>query len=100
MANLRKIKKDITFLVSEVIFDCYLFWDFHPDVKEQDVKDIVYEALNLRSSLYLRVNAAPKEGAKQHYRAISKDLHDGVENLFGRISTLSSGGEAVAEQAV
>ncbi|MDR0711516.1 MAG: hypothetical protein LBF67_04115 [Prevotellaceae bacterium] len=89
MANLRKIKKDIDFLISEVISDCYLFLSFHPDVKMQEAEGIMIEAVNLRNDLYDRVNSAPAEGRKKHYVAISKDLLEGADKLFGKVSALS-----------
>jgi hypothetical protein len=89
MANLREIKKDITFLVEEVISDGYLFWRFHPNEKVQEVEDILLEAVELRNSLYQRANATPKDGVKQHYRAISADLLEGVDKLFAKIAELA-----------
>jgi cytochrome b involved in lipid metabolism len=89
MANLRKIKKDIDFLINEVISDCYLFLSFHPGGKEQEVETILLEAVNLRNDLYNRVNSAPSEERKQHYVAISKDLLAGVDKLFVKVSELS-----------
>ncbi len=89
MANLRTIKKDIDFLVEEIISDCYLFLNFHPGKKEDEVEAILLEAVNLRNDLFERVNAAPKEKVKQHYAKISKDLLEGVDKLFGKISELS-----------
>jgi hypothetical protein len=89
MANLRKIKKDIDFLINEVISDCYLFLSFHPGGKEDEVRNILLEAVNLRNNLYDRVNTAPSDGRRQHYVAISKDLIKEVDRLFGRVSDLS-----------
>jgi hypothetical protein len=89
MANLRKIKKDIDFLISEVISDCYMFLSFHPEAKLQEAEGILLEAVNLRNDLYNRVNSAPSEGRKKHYIAISKDLLQGVDKLFGKVSGLS-----------
>jgi hypothetical protein len=89
MANLRKIKKDIDFLINEVISDCYLFLSLHPGGKEDEAQSILIEAVNLRNDLYDRVNAAPAEGRKQHYVAISKDLLREVDRLFGKVSELS-----------
>ncbi|MDR1022047.1 MAG: hypothetical protein LBL94_02065 [Prevotellaceae bacterium] len=89
MANLRKIKKDITFLVGEVVSDCYQLWSFHPDGKEQELEGILLEALELHNSLRQRVNAAPKDGVKQHYRAISSDLLKGADKLFTKMGELA-----------
>ena len=89
MANLRAIKKDIDFLVEEVLSDCCLFLNFNSGKKEDDVKAILLDAVALRNDLFARVNAAPKEKVRQHYARISKDLLEGVDALFGRVSGLS-----------
>jgi len=89
MANLRTIKKDIDFLVEEIISDCCLYTNFNPGKKESEVEAILLEAVNLRNDLFDRVNAAPKEKAKQHYTNISKDLLEGIDKLFEKISGLS-----------
>jgi hypothetical protein len=89
MANLRSIKKDIDFLVEEIVSDCYLFISFHPGKKRDEVEALLLEAVNLRNDLFDRVNAAPKEKAKPHFASISKDLLEGVDKLFSKISELS-----------
>ena len=88
MANLRTIKKDIDFLIEEVISDCYLFLNFHPNKKAKEVEAILLEAVNLRNDLYDRVNTPPKDKVKQHYVQISKDLLEGADKLFGKVSEL------------
>ncbi len=89
MANLRNIKKDIDFLIEEIISDCYLFLNFHPGKKENEVEAILLDAVNLRNDLFDRVNKAPKGKAKKHFTAISKDLLEGVDKMFQSISGLS-----------
>jgi hypothetical protein len=89
MANLRKIKKDISFLVEEVISDCCLFMSFHPGKNDAEAEAILIDAANLHNALYERVNHRPEKGAKQHCSAVSKDLLEEVDRLFGRISQLS-----------
>ncbi len=89
MANLRTIKKDIDFLVEEIISDCYLFINFHPGKKEEEVEAILLDAVNLRNDLFDRINNAPKDKVKQHYSKVSKDLLEGIDKMFGRISDLA-----------
>ena len=38
MASIRLIKKDIDYLVGEVVADCYLAIYFHPEKKDEIVK--------------------------------------------------------------
>ncbi len=89
MANLRVIKKDIDYLVSEVISDCWTFLYINPEKKAEDVVAIINDAVEFRNSLYERVNNPSKENVKAHYKAINNDLLSGIDSLFQRISALT-----------
>jgi hypothetical protein len=89
MASLRVIKKDIDYLVSEVISDCWTFLYINTDKKTEDVVAIMNDAIALRNDLFERVNARVKENVKAHFKAINKDLLSGVDGLFQRISALT-----------
>ncbi len=91
MANLRVIKKDIDYLVSEVISDCWTFMYINQGDNSQEAVDIINEAVELRNSLYERVNHPDKENMKAHYKAVNKDLLNGVDSLFNKISNLAGG---------
>ncbi len=89
MANLRVIKKDIDFLVSEVISDCWIFLYVNTEKSAEDVVEIINDAVELRNNLFTRVNTPDKSNIKAHYKAINKDLLSGVDQLFLRISKLA-----------
>ncbi len=89
MASLRVIKKDIDYLVSEVISDCWTFLYINPDKKAEEAVSIINQAVELRNELYQRVNNPDKSNVKAHYKAISKDLLAGVDGLFIKISDLT-----------
>jgi hypothetical protein len=88
MANIRNIKKDIDYLVGEVLSDCYTFMYLYPDKKREEAVAVLQEAVALHNRLSDRVRHI--EGpARAHFRAISGDLLKGVDSLFGRISELT-----------
>ncbi len=89
MASLRTIKKDIDFLVSEVISDCWVFMYINPDQKAEEAVAIINDAVTLRNELFERVNIRQKENAKKHFKLINQDLLKGVDALFMRISNLT-----------
>jgi len=93
MANLRELKKDISYLVLELISDCFMYSDFHPGEKTDELSALVSEAVDLRNDLIARVNNPlsrddPK-AVRAHYQAIKKDLITGIDTLFGKLSALS-----------
>ncbi len=89
MANLRVIKKDITYLINEVISDCWTFMYMYPDKKQEEVQKIISDAIELGDDLFGQVNLYPKEGARQHFKQVNQKLLSGVDDLFKRISELA-----------
>lgn len=95
MANLRNLKKDINFLCGEVLSDCMAFIYFNPDKNAEQSYALLDEIYELRDDLFARVNAAPKgddktlAATKAYYKAINKDMMEGCNTLFEKISTLA-----------
>lgn len=94
MASIKNLKKDIDYLVFEVISDCFAFTTVHPDDKTEEVKAILNDAVNLRNDLVARVNNPDGKDnpkiVKAFYKNVQKDLLSGVDSLFERLSGLSA----------
>jgi hypothetical protein len=92
MAKLRNVKKDIDYLVSEVLGDCYTLIYLYPEKKESAM-EIINNAIEFRNQLFERANKpngkADKKLVKIHYKSISTDLLTGIDNLFKQISELT-----------
>ena len=95
MASVRSLKKDIDFLVFEVISDCFTFGAVNPDYEPDKVAEIISDAVNLRNDLIKRVNNPSKDENKKvpgnYYNLIKKDLFRSVDGLFNQLSELSKG---------
>ena len=95
MASIRNLKKDIDYLVFEVISDCYLFAELHPGEKTEELSAIMADAVNLGNDLIARVNNPDgKDNPKivrDFYRSVKNDLLDGVDKLFERLSAINPG---------
>ena len=89
MASIRIIKKDIDFLVSEVISDCWAFIYIHQDKKADKAVEIMNNAVELRNELFSIINNVDKADVKKHFKAINQDLLKGVDALFVSISNLT-----------
>jgi hypothetical protein len=94
MASVRELKKDIDYLIFEVISDCFVFQGVHPDHKSEELSEIISDAVNLRNDLIARVNNPDgKDNPKivrSYYKTVSKDLLTGVDKLFTRLSKLTT----------
>lgn len=93
MASVRDLKKDIDYLVFEVVSDCFTFAGLHPGKQTEELTDIVEEAVQLRNNLYARVNSTGQvsepRARKLHYNSVRKDLFTGVDKLFDRLSEVT-----------
>jgi hypothetical protein len=93
MASLRELKKDIDYLVYEVISDCFVFAELHPDIKSDELSAIISDAVDFRNDLIARVNNPDGKDnpkiVKAYYKTVSKDLLTGVDKLFSRLSELT-----------
>jgi hypothetical protein len=94
MASVRVLKKDIDYLVFEVISDCFTYSGLHPDNKTDEVSAIISDAVNFRNDLIARVNNPDGKDnpkiLKAYYKSVEKDLIAGVDKLFSRLSSLSA----------
>jgi len=93
MSSIRDLKKDIDYLIYEVLSDSFVFQNIHPELKEDEVSAIINDAVNLRNDLIARVNNPDgKDNPKivrAYYQSVRKDLMEGVDKLFSRLSALS-----------
>lgn len=95
MASIRNLKKDIDYLVYEVLSDCFAFSEVHQDEKADELSEIITDAVNLRNDLIARVNNPDGKDnpriIRSFYKSVASDLSSGVDNLFERLSSLSGG---------
>jgi hypothetical protein len=94
MANLRDLKKDIDDLIFEVISDCFTYSEIHSEESQEELSAIISDAAELRNDLIDRVNNPDGKDnpkiVKAYYKTVRKDLLEGVDKLFDRLSDLSS----------
>ena len=89
MANLRTFKKDVIFLINEVISDCWVFMYLNREKNVDEAKKIVADAVELGDNIFEQINHYPKDDAKKHFKALNQKLLEGVDALFVRLSELT-----------
>jgi hypothetical protein len=94
MASVRELKKDIDYLIFEVISDCFVYSNIHPENKTDDLSVLISDAVEFRNDLIARVNNPDGKDnpkiVKTYYKTVGKDLLTGVDKLFERLCALSS----------
>ncbi len=93
MASRKKLKKDINSFCLKVVFECFTFLEYTPSLNQENTRDIMYDAVNLRNKLIYMVNH-PKErewpgSVKEYYSQIREELYRQNVSLLKRLNNLS-----------
>ena len=92
MANVRRLKKEIEFMSSQLIGDCIDFLETFDDKEETSLLSIIEEAVLLNNAMLDRVchpdgKDIPKL-VKQHYRQILIDFIRGLDQAYAKLEGL------------
>lgn len=92
MANLRQLKKEIDYILEEVVFDCDMAMCFQPS-KEKEIFEVMQEAVAVRNNLYAKVmNPAEPHNrslVRKHYAALRAEMNDAFGALFEKLSAIN-----------
>lgn len=93
MASIKNLKKDVDFIIDEVIGDCMLYLHFNQGKNIDEIESVLKQTVDLRNGLYSRINHPQgKNDVKQtkaHFKAIVNDLLTNANGLFEQISKLA-----------
>lgn len=89
MANLRIIKKDVIYLVNEVISDCWLYMYFNENKNTEEAQKIITDAIVLGENIFDQINHYPKDDTRKHFKSVNRKLLSEIDALFVRLSGLN-----------
>ena len=88
MANVRNLKKDINYVLGDIIEAVYI-WEMSTSGKPTETSEaIINEAIDKFDGLIARVNEKSVENKKTHFKQIYKDLEDSATELVEKINAL------------
>ena len=88
MANKRDLKKDINYVLGDIIEAVYV-WEFtNADKDTKKSEKIIDEAINVFDDLIAKVNDRSVENKKAHFKAINQELEDKGRALIDKINKL------------
>lgn len=88
MASVRNLKKDINYVLGDVIEECYMKEMLNPEVDSKKVQAIVDEAIESFDSLIERVNDKKVEKKSAHFKAVQSDLETVAGKLLDKVNKL------------
>ena len=81
MASVRNLKKDINYVLGDIIEAVYM-WEIATGGKPTEKSEaLIDEAIVIFDSLIAKVNAKNVENKKEHFRNINKELEDSAKQL-------------------
>ena len=88
MANKRDLKKDINYVLGDIIEAVYIWELSHSEKPTKESDAIIEEAIETFDELIARVNDRGIEDKKAHFKAINKDLEAKGRGLIEKINKL------------
>ncbi|NRD20643.1 hypothetical protein HNV08_11340 [Winogradskyella eckloniae] len=88
MANKRDLKKDINYVLGDIIEAVYVWELTNTEKPTKDSEAIIDEAISTFDELIARVNDRSVENKKAHFKAINNDLESKGKNLIEKINKL------------
>ena len=88
MANVRDLKKDINYVLGDIIEAVYVWEYTNTDKDTKKSEAIIDEAIVTFDELIVKVNAKDVENAKAHFKAINAELETKGRALIEKINKL------------
>ncbi len=88
MASVRTLKKDINYVLGDIIEAVYI-WEMTTQGKPtQESEAIIDEAITVFDNLITKINEKNVENKKDHFRKINKELEESAGQLVAKINAL------------
>jgi len=88
MANVRNLKKDINYVLGDIIEAVYVWEYANTDKDTKKSEAIIDEAIETFDTLIAKVNAKTVESPKAHFKAINAELEEKGRSLIEKINKL------------
>lgn len=88
MASVRDLKKDINYVLGDIIEAVYIWELTNPEKDTKKSEKIIDEAIETFDELIEKVNAKDVEDPKSHFKDINNELEERGRKLIDKINAL------------
>ncbi|UMB55021.1 hypothetical protein MKD41_05985 [Lutibacter sp. A64] len=88
MASIKNLKKDINYVLGDIIEECYTWEILNPKADTKGTEEIIDEAIEAFDALIEKVNSKDVENYKAHFKAINSELEQTAKQLIEKINSL------------
>ncbi len=88
MANVRDLKKDINYVLGDIIEAVYIWELTNPKKDDKKAEAIIDEAIVTFDDLITKVNQKDVENKKKHFKSVKDELETRGRKLIDQINAL------------
>ena len=88
MANIRNLKKDINYVLGDIIEAVYIWESANPEKDRKKSEAIIDEAIATFDELIEKVNARDVKNHKTHFKGIASELESKGRAMIEKINAL------------
>lgn len=91
MASKRNLKRDIDYLITDVILDCYAFMEDNPNKNFSQYEEIINEIIVVKEDLLERINHFDRKvhgRSNPYFLAIKKELVKSISEAHEKLIQL------------
>jgi len=88
MANKRDLKKDINYVLGDIIEEVYVWQLNNPGKEDKSGEAIIDEAISSFDGFMARVNDRNIENPSKHFKSIREDLEKTATGLIKKVNSL------------
>ena len=88
MASIKNLKKDINYVLGDIIEECYVWELSNPKADTKKSEAIIDEAIEIFDELIAKVHAKDIDNRKAHFKSISSDLELKASELLKKVNKL------------
>ncbi len=88
MASIKNLKKDINYVLGDIIEECYVWELDNPNASTKKTEAIIDEAILIFDALLNKVHEKKIENKKAHFKAINLELEAAAGKLLDKINKL------------
>ncbi|WP_298367155.1 hypothetical protein [uncultured Lutibacter sp.] len=88
MASIKNLKKDINYVLGDIIEECYSWEMLNPKADKKASEAIIDEAILVFDELVAKINNKKVDNYKTHFKSINKELEEKASMLIEKVNNL------------
>lgn len=88
MASIQNLKKDLNYVISDIIEECYIWQMIHDEAQAEKAEKLIDESIQIFDELIAKINTKKVENKKQYFKAINQELETRAIGVIDKLAKL------------